>query len=46
MSSDLSSSLESLFEDRFNDNETLNTIEPIPCTISLTILFENNLTVK
>ena len=46
MISDLSSSLESFFEDRFDDNEKLNKIEPISCTISLTILFENNVTVR
>ena len=34
VSSDLNSSLESLFEERFDDNEMLNAIEPIPSTFS------------
>ena len=44
--SSTSSSLESLFEERFDDNEMLKAIEPIPSTMSLTILFENKVTVK
>ena len=35
-----------MFEERFDDNEMLNAIEPIPSTMSLTILFENKVTVK